>query len=321
MNQNKKVAIGILAFNEEDHIKKVVTELTKFKIKIYVLNDGSKDKTNEIIEELGKDKDLTILNNNKNLGAGLSTLTLLKKAKIDGFQYLLKVDGDDQFEIKDIKKILNLIDEKNFDFIKSNRFWDGGIKGKIPNKRYIGNLFATVLLQLIAGTNKLYDPLNGLFAINVNILEKINKRFYPKRYGYPFYFSALSAISFFRVYQINNVVSYGKESSNLSSVRMLFTLSKLTFHFLFLKIRNKVTIGKYQRSAFLDIVFLFCLFLTILTFIRFILIFTPLTFFNTSFTGSWALILLILSIFTIFVFIESFKEEKSIRKNYIESDE
>ncbi len=321
MNQNKKVAIGILAFNEEDHIRKVISELSKIDKKIYVINDGSNDKTQEIIENLSNEIDLTILENTKNLGAGQSTLALLRKAKIDGYQYLLKVDGDDQFEIKDIEKILNLIDQKNYDFIKSNRFWDGGIKGKIPNKRYIGNLFATILLQLIAGTNKLYDPLNGLFAININILEKINKKYYPKRYGYPFYFSALSAISFFNIYQINNIVSYGKESSNLSSIKMLFTLTKLTFHFLFLKIRNKVTIGKYQRSAFLDIVFLFCLLFSILTFIRFILIFTPLSFFNTSFIGSWALILLILSIFTIFVFIESFKEEKSIRKQYIDSDE
>lgn len=321
MNQNKKVAIGILAFNEENHIRKVVTDLTKFDMKIYVLNDGSNDKTQEIIKELSKETNLTILDNKKNIGAGLSTLKILEKIKKDGYQYLLKVDGDDQFDTQDIEKILKIIEQKNYDFIKSNRFWDGGIKGKIPGKRYIGNLFATILLQLIAGTNKLYDPLNGLFAVNVSILKKINRNVYPNRYGYPFYFSALSAISFFSIYQINNTISYGKEKSNLSSIRMLFTLIRLTFHFLFLKIRAKILIGKYQRSAFLDIIFLFFLFLSTLVFLRFILIFTSLNFFNTSFTGSWALILLIISIFTIFLFIESFKEEKAIRNQYINSDE
>ena len=39
--------------------------------------------------------------------------------------------------------------------------------GKIPRRRYFGNLFATIMLQFISGTNKLYDPLNGLFGINV----------------------------------------------------------------------------------------------------------------------------------------------------------
>ena len=76
-----------------------------------------------------------------------------------------------------------------------------GIEGKIPRRRYFGNLFATIMLQFISGTNKLYDPLNGLFGINVKVLNFINKKVYPKRYGYPFYFSGLSAISFFKVFK------------------------------------------------------------------------------------------------------------------------
>jgi len=56
-------------------------------------------------------------------------------------------------------------------------------------------------------------------------------------------------------------------------------------------------------------------------FFRFILIFTPLKYFDTSYVGSWALILLTIGMFTIFIFIESFKEEKEIRSEYIHFDE
>ncbi len=317
----KKIAIGILAYNEESHIENVLNEILTLKKDVYVLNDSSTDKTMKILEKMNISKNFTIINNLKNEGAGNSTLKLIETIKNDGFDFVIKVDGDNQFKLEDINKIIKLHEDNDYDFIKSNRFWERGIEGKIPRRRYFGNLFATIMLQFISGTNKLYDPLNGLFGINVKVLNFINKKVYPKRYGYPFYFSGLSAISFFKVFQINNVVSYGSEKSNLSSIRMFFTLIRLTFHFLILKIKNKMLIGKYQRSAFLDSVFLFFLILNFIIFLRFVLIFTSIQIFNSSFVGSWALILLLISFFTIFLFIESFKEEKSIRSEYINNEE
>lgn len=316
-----KVAIGILAYNEELHIETVVQEISTLGVNFYIINDSSTDKTSNILNNLKKNIDFKIIENNKNEGAGASTIKLLEKIKEDGFEYAVKVDGDNQFKLVDVEKIINLLNSEKYDFIKSNRFWEKGIEGKIPNKRYLGNLFATMILQFISGTNKLFDPLNGLFGINVKVLEMIDKRAYPKRYGYPFYFSALSAISFFNIFQINNTVSYGDQKSNLSSVKMIFTLTKLTFHFMKLKIRNKILIGKYQRSAFLDILFLLFLFISSVTLIRFILIFTSIQIFNSSFVGSWFLILLLILFFTIFVFIESFKEEKSIRNEFINNED
>ena len=317
----KKIAIGILAYNEESHIENVLNEILTLKKDVYVLNDSSTDKTMKILEKMNISKNFTIINNLKNEGAGNSTLKLIETIKNDGFDFVIKVDGDNQFKLEDINKIIKLHEDNDYDFIKSNRFWERGIEGKIPRRRYFGNLFATIMLQFISGTNKLYDPLNGLFGINVKVLNFINKKVYPKRYGYPFYFSGLSAISFFKVFQINNVVSYGSEKSNLSSIRMFLTLIRLTFHFLILKIKNKMLIGKYQRSAFLDSVFLFFLILNFIIFLRFVLIFTSIQIFNSSFVGSWALILLLISFFTIFLFIESFKEEKSIRSEYINNEE
>jgi hypothetical protein len=315
------IAIGVLAYNEELHIEKVLNELSELGLQIYVINDGSTDSTNTKLSNYKKRSNIEIIENSKNIGAGSSTLKLLKKAESCGYKYLIKVDGDDQFKIKDIKKIQTLLESDNYDFIKSNRFWNGGIEGQIPNKRYFGNLFATIILQFTSGTNKLYDPLNGLFGINVKVLEIINIKKYPKRYGYPFYFSALAAVSFYRIFQINNIVSYGKQKSNLGSFKMLITLFKLSIHFFKLKIENKRFIGKYQRSAFLDSFFIYSLIATVIVIFRFLLIFTSYNLFNSSYIGSWALISIILGLFTIFIFVEAFKEEKAIRTEYIQNEE
>tara|TARA_B000000565_G_scaffold232416_1_gene191728 strand:- start:1327 stop:2286 length:960 start_codon:yes stop_codon:yes gene_type:complete len=318
---NNNTAIGVLAYNEELHIRKVISELSSLNVQIFVIDDKSNDDTLKILNELKDEFNLIVIENEKNKGAGSSTLTLIEHAKAKGFKYLLKVDGDYQFKVSDVSKMLDLLSTEKYDFIKSNRFWEGGLEGKIPNKRYFGNLLATMLLQFISGTNKLYDPLNGLFGVDVKILEIINKKLYPKRYGYPFYFSTLSAVSFFNIFQINNTVSYGNQKSDLSSFKMLFTLIRLTKHFLSLKIKNKILVGKYQRSAFLDSLFILFSVLSFITLLRFILIFTEIQILNSSFIGSWALILLVISIFTIFVFVESFKEEKAIRSQYIQNEE
>ena len=318
---NNNTAIGVLAYNEELHIRKVISELSSLNVQIFVIDDKSNDDTLKILNELKDEFNLIVIENEKNKGAGSSTLTLIEHAKVKGFKYLLKVDGDNQFKVSDVSKMLDLLSTEKYDFIKSNRFWEGGLEGKIPNKRYFGNLLATMLLQFISGTNKLYDPLNGLFGVDVKILEIINKKLYPKRYGYPFYFSTLSAVSFFNIFQINNTVSYGNQKSDLSSFKMLFTLIRLTKHFLSLKIKNKILVGKYQRSAFLDSLFILFSVLSFITLLRFILIFTEIQILNSSFIGSWALILLVISIFTIFVFVESFKEEKAIRSQYIQNEE
>jgi len=46
----KKIAIGILAYNEESHIENVLNEILTLKKDVYVLNDSSTDKTMKILE-------------------------------------------------------------------------------------------------------------------------------------------------------------------------------------------------------------------------------------------------------------------------------
>lgn len=315
------IAIGVLAFNEEKHISTVLDNLVELDLPIYIINDASTDNTKKIIESYAKNYKIRNINNPINLGAGHSTLKLLETVRQEGFEFLVKIDGDNQFKTDDIKKIINIYKKSKFDFIKSNRFWENGIEGSIPLKRYFGNLLATIFFQFASGTNKLFDPLNGLFGVNVKILDLINFKKFPKRYGYPFYISVLSVISFLKTYQINNTVVYKDQNSYLSSLRVLKIIISLTFHFYILKIKTKIKFGKFQRSAFIDIVFLFMLLITFIFLIRTLLIFSSISYFSTSNLLLWLLLLLILFIATSFIFIESFKEERDIRDSYIENEE
>lgn len=315
----KKLAIGVLAFNEEPFIKSVLTDLIDLNVKIYIVNDSSTDNTLNIIKEFSNFNDIEIINNEINLGAGLSTKKLIDSAYKDGYKFLIKVDGDGQFQKYDVIKIIQLYKDFEYEFIKSNRFWLDGIVGKIPNIRFFGNLLATLFFQFSTGSNKLYDPLNGLFGISTKIKNGLADKHYPNRYGYPFFISAYAVINNFKTYQINNTVEYKDEKSNLNSVRVFITIINLTIKFYFKKLNDKKRIGVLQKSALQDILALFFLAIAFLSYLYIILI-TFLVESTIISSGNLLLLAIAFTIISFSLFIISFKGESEIRSRYIETE-
>ena len=283
---------------------------------IYIVNDYSKDDTQKILSKY-ESENIKVLINNKNIGAGASTKKLLQKASEDGFDFLIKVDGDGQFSQSDVKKIVDFYKTNKYDFIKSNRFWTEGIKGEIPKIRLFGNLLATLLLQITTGTNKLYDPLNGLFGVSVKIIDFLNDKKYPNRYGYPYFITVVAILNNFKTFQINNVVEYGNQESNLNSLKVFNTILKITTIFYIRKYKMKKLIGKYQRSALFDVLFFWTICISTMLFALIIYVTFYATFSFIS-TGNLLILYFAFLFISIISFVSSFKEEKNIRNEYIE---
>ena len=119
-------------------------------------------------------------------------------------------------------------------------------------------------MQIASGTTRLFDPLNGLFGISTEIVEFLENKNYPKRYGYPFFYTVVAIINNFKTLQINNVVEYKDEKSGLSSFRVFFTILKLTILLYFQKLKIKKRIGIFQKSAIFDLFFIIFFNLSIL---------------------------------------------------------
>jgi glycosyltransferase involved in cell wall biosynthesis len=271
------VTLLILAYNEENFIEKTVRKyINEFK-EIIIIDDSSKDRTYSICKKLQDEYDnIKIIKNSKNLGAGKSFEVGAKYFLNSESDFLLKIDGDDQFKYSDIVRIKKLSEKVSADFIKCDRFWENGIEGKIPKIRYLGNTFASVLLKFLTGNWKINDPLNGLFLISRKGLIdfKLPKIFY--RYGYPFYISTyLSNISFekeFHTIQIKNTISYAGQNSNLSAVTMFFKLLFFTFSIFLKKMKIKLRFSSLQVSAVLDILGFSSLIVSIYCLAKFLLI-------------------------------------------------
>ncbi len=253
-----KFALIILSYNESKTISDVIKNHYQFFDKIIVVNDKSKDNTDKILTELKNNLDkLTIITNSKNLGAGKSFEIGIKEFLKSDCDYVVKIDGDGQFNPKDTEKIKILAQEKNLDFIKCDRFWAHGINGKIPIIRYFGNAFASFLIKFATGNWKINDALNGLFLISKKVADNFELPKLFNRYGYPFYLntyvSNYAMVSDINIGQYKNVIKYGDEKSNLNPLTMFFKLIYFVIINFIKKIKIKVRVSELQLSAILDI--------------------------------------------------------------------
>lgn len=263
----------ILAYNEELYIKDTILSNINYFDEIIVVNDFSKDSTLQILNDLTKDyKNLKIVNNPKNLGAGNSMNQGIRKALETEFNYLFKIDGDNQFRNTDIEEVKKLVYKNKSDFLKADRFWSEGIQGKIPKIRYFGNAFASFLIKFVTSNANITDPLNGFFVFSHKAATnvKIPKQFF--RYGYPFYinsfFYEFAMKDILKVHQIKNKVIYENETSYIKPLTMFLKLIKYSFKFYFYMIKEKLRYSKFQMSGLLDMVSLISLAISIVSISR-----------------------------------------------------
>ena len=113
----KKFSIIISAYNIETYIEraiKSVLEQTFENYELIIVNDCSKDKTLEKIQNF-KDERIIIINNEKNVGLG--AVRNIGIAKAQG-EYIVHLDGDDAlYENTTLEKIDKLIDNDTPDII------------------------------------------------------------------------------------------------------------------------------------------------------------------------------------------------------------
>ena len=111
-----RISIVIPAFNEEKSIERVVTGLRDFypEAEILVVNDGSKDRTKEIAEQLP----CRLITHRQNQGYGASWKTGIRNATRE---YITFFDGDGQFDPEDVRKLYEKVEQSGADLVSGNR--------------------------------------------------------------------------------------------------------------------------------------------------------------------------------------------------------
>lgn len=170
-----KILVIIPAYNEEESIEKVVSNLENdFPFYDYVvINDGSKDATSEICHKNG----FNIIDLPENLGLTGAVQTGFKYALKNGYEKAVQFDGDGQHLPEYIKDLSDAIDEGN-DCVIGSRF----VTVKRPNSlRMLGNTLISFLIKLTTG-KRIGDPTSGMRMFNQELIKQfaMNVNFTPE---------------------------------------------------------------------------------------------------------------------------------------------
>src|SRR5690606_7048363 len=106
------------------------------------------------------------------------------------------------------------------DYVKGNRFRDLKSLKKMPFARRIGNLFLSFLIKISTGYWNVFDPTNGYFAINVNLLRQLDLNRLANRYF--FETSLIAEIYYFnaRIKDVTMPAIYSDEKSSMQVWKM-----------------------------------------------------------------------------------------------------
>jgi hypothetical protein len=183
MYHNKKIGIIIPCYNVKRKILNVLRKIPYYVDEIVCVDDFCPQHSGEYVKNIKlKNLNLNIIFNKKNLGVGGAVLNgykFLLKKKCDIF---VKIDGDDQMNLFEIKKIIKPIIDQNYDYSKGNRFLNKISKKNIPFIRLCGNYLISILSKITTGYWDIFDFLNGYTAISSDCLKKIIKKKVEKRF-------------------------------------------------------------------------------------------------------------------------------------------
>jgi len=158
--------IIIPVFNEAQVISSVIHDLKQFGYKhIIVVDDGSFDRTSH----QAKNENVYVLRHEINRGKGAAIKTGIEAAKQLYADVVVTFDGDGQHDPKDIRKLLEKVDE-GYDVVLGSRYLT---KQHIPLLRRLGNNFANVFTFLLYGI-WVTDSQSGLRAYTKKAFDVID---------------------------------------------------------------------------------------------------------------------------------------------------
>ncbi len=177
-NQNRReipsVIVFVTAYNEEGAIARTIDaihdELAQdkyaFRFETIVIDDGCTDSTCDIARKKG----VKVISHQRNRGLGACTRTGMQSAFEMGADIAIKVDGDAQYVMRDLEKMIRPILDGKADVVFGSRFL-GNVLYKMPVHRAYGNAFFSWLTGFLIGT-KVTDSATGLIAFHRRYLSQ-----------------------------------------------------------------------------------------------------------------------------------------------------
>ena len=178
-HKDSDVLIIIPAYNEENNIEDIVDFIQKnYNHDILVINDCSNDNTSAILDKLNcAHVDLPYRS-----GYGIALETGYIFSSQQNYKYVVQIDGDGQHEPQDIGKLIDEIENNDFDAVIGSRFLSEESSYTPSAGRKFGIIVMRFILSLVSH-KKVTDPTSGFQVLNSSVINFFTKEIrFPTEY-------------------------------------------------------------------------------------------------------------------------------------------
>jgi glycosyltransferase involved in cell wall biosynthesis len=250
--KDKKICVVVPAYNEEKQIFAMLTSLPEFIDKVVVINDKSKDSTEQVVRNIANTNPrILLINHEKNQGVGAAIATGYKWARDNDMDATVVMAGDGQMDAADLPAVLDPVVSGEVDYSKGNRLFTGEAYQKIPKVRYFGNAALSFFTKIASGYWHVADSQTGYTAINKKALHLINWDKMYKRYGQPN--DILVRLNVYnlkvRDVPVNPLYNIG-EVSGIKIRKVIFTISWLLLSLFLWRMKEKYIIRNFHPLVF-----------------------------------------------------------------------
>jgi dolichol-phosphate mannosyltransferase len=215
ISDQPNVVVVIPCYKVSRQIMNVINKIGDECNRIIVVDDACPEKSGALVERECKDKRVTVIYNESNLGVGGSVLAGYRLALDYDADIVVKIDGDGQMEPSLISKFIEPISQHQADYTKGNRFYHIPNLSNMPLIRLFGNAVLSFITKLSSGYWNSFDPTNGYTAIQASLIPLLP----PEKVSSDYFFESdmLLRLNLLqaKVVDIPMSAKYSSESSNL----------------------------------------------------------------------------------------------------------
>jgi len=169
-----KLIIIIPAYNEEKTVGSVISEIPKGILRIsekeiIVIDDGSTDNTAKVAKEAGAE----VISHPENRGVGAAFSTGVKEVLLRKADIMVSIDADNQFDPRDIPKLVQPILDNKADFVIGSRFKKELLAPQMSKIKLFGNRLMAKFISWVCG-QKFSDVSCGFRAYSKEALLNLN---------------------------------------------------------------------------------------------------------------------------------------------------
>jgi glycosyltransferase involved in cell wall biosynthesis len=215
MLSGSTIIVVVPAFEEEEHVGRVVATMPAFVDRIIVVDDGSSDATSARAREGGARVRVVRHPRRRGVGAAIATgyreALALTSVSTD---VLCVMAGDGQMAPEDLVRVAMPIARGEADYVKGDRFREPGVRGTMGLPRWIGGQVFSWLTSLAIG-QPISDSQCGFTALGRGAAARVDLAGLWPGFGYPNDLLGQLAARRLRIVEVLVKPVYGRERSKL----------------------------------------------------------------------------------------------------------